>query len=369
LFCIVDLLSHKEGVPLRIFLLLYFITQLQLFGFEIIQKPVASIELPSFYNIKKTPERYVGNKRRLATASGVAWSPNNQYLVSLNLAGHQIDVYEFDSLNISTKLLYSLTNDDGLKLVYPVNLSFSKTGELLAVTNSRNGLVNIYKVAIENCIIDPNPILTLGFADDRVPHGIKFTEFKGKEYLAYCIGGSSSRIDVYALDWHSNGLCFTLFKSVFAPFATNETKVKGLDFSSNGRAIAVCCSSGAGNEENNPQGKIFSCYFPWEEGNILKPSRIFSSNSALEDVAFYQDRFVLTSEQMDSLILAYRVNPKTKNCMQPIFQLEPGVSEIDFPHGLALSRDQKFLAISNFGTTSIKIYQLTSSNSSNFICK
>ncbi|MBS0626609.1 MAG: beta-propeller fold lactonase family protein, partial [Verrucomicrobia bacterium] len=131
----------------------------------------------------KDNSQFVVNRVRFSTCTGVGWFPSGFKLLSANLLASSFQRYAFDSKSLACVLERFPNDQQKTKLAWPENLTFSKDGNFLAVSNSSNGKVNIYKVNKKTSKIDAIPIAFVGAFGDVGIHGVRFSP--DGNYLGY----------------------------------------------------------------------------------------------------------------------------------------------------------------------------------------
>lgn len=342
------------------FLLFTLIHAFSIYCIEISKEPIAICYNPNSILTKedRTSAQYVENRSRLSTCTGVAWFSNGKQLISANLLESSFQTYTFDCQTNTVRRAKSWKESKLTKLAWPENLCFSKNGKWLAVTNSYTGAVNLYEVR-SGRIINPIPIHTISIGDKGL-HGIRFSN-KG-DFLAYVTYESPPKIRIFHIDEINKKLKLTLAYTWLVP--TSEMAPKGIDFSPDDRYLAVCFSKRASSKIESRSGLVAIYPFDQETGTFhpITTSQI-GVNEGLdvpEDLLFYPDgSCILVSNQGNDSISIHGFSSETGMITSNSVALESPEANLSFPHGISISPDGNYLAVSNYGDDKITIYKIS----------
>lgn len=297
----------------------------------------------------------IGTRPRLATCTSVCWL-NNRVIASLNLYGNTITTYEFDDKKNEFRVLQEIKNEDGARLSMSEHMSISNDGTLIAVcsapplfNSTPKACVNIYRFDKDKHLVNPVPIHHM--EEDYLIHNVRFSP--DDKYMAYADYDDSRAINIYSII--RDGDRFEI-KPVFSK--ENHLipmKSKAINFTRDGKFIIVAyCVSLA-----NLTTEIKSCLVCYEfrDGKIGKVISEFNHNLGMEDIAFSQDDTIMyVSDQMNDKILKYGFD-KTSGSISYIESHNPD-NTLSFPHGISISKDDKYLAAANYGGDKFNVYQL-----------
>ncbi len=299
---------------------------------------------------------FVGSQKRLATTSGIAFTHNQKFLASVNLAAHAIDVFEFDSLNTKINFLYSLSSIDGLEVKNPEDLTFSKNNRYLFINSSCNGKIFAYQVNPENCSIDPCPIQIISLNKDSILHQLNILMINDQEYLAVAKAKYQS-IEFFKIDDPNNLFKYdhSLQLQLNPSFA-----VKGFDVSPNSKYLATCSTQFV-TLSPCPRKKIKSeiQIFKINSNHPKSYSLIYSSKSfgSLEMLKFVNDSEFAVTDQLNHQIRIYNFDNQSNTVnLVKIIEKEPGA--LSFPHGIDLSPDKKILVVTNYGFNTLNFFHI-----------
>jgi len=324
-------------------------------------RPVAVVSTPASVLARDgTPANlglYIGRRRRVATCTGLAWF-HDRYLATVNLSSSAIHVYRHDQVEDSLVLAQSL---DGLPEVkYPDNIACSPDGRLLALTNSTDGKVNLFRLDTESHRIVPEVVATLHCAGDRNPHGIAFSPCS--TILAYSTVDEPGVIRLFRIEIdRAAGVRATPFQVIENRFA--PMKPKGIDFHPSGRFVAVAYGPNASREPRRSARAFVAIYaFDPVEGLIQTP--VSRSDPALrlrctDDVRCFPNGLRLLVPDQDSdraFVLAF--DPETGGIGRTELQLCNPNAGLSTPHGCAVAPNGRHFGITNYGNDSARIFRL-----------
>ena len=301
--------------------------------------------------------RFIGGGRRLATCSGAAWF-HGQYIATVNLLGNAVHTYRFDpSRNVLT-LLQTLLDMDGLD--WPENVACSPDGRVLAITNSRGGAVHLYPIEAESHAIGRTPVARIRFPGDDNAHGVSFS--RCSRFLAFTTVDNPGYVRVHRMVGDARGrveaVPFQAMRNAFAPL-----KPKGVDFSPDGRFVAVCYAFNAGARPGKSGGML--AVYPFSAKAGLEPRPVSRCGVELglhnpDDLIFLPDgeHLIVTNQEADTAVL-FAMDPRTGGLRSTRSMLSNPRAQLSYPHGAAVSSDGRYLAIANYGDDKLTVYALT----------
>ncbi|MBS0628289.1 MAG: hypothetical protein JSS09_08770 [Verrucomicrobia bacterium] len=138
---------------------------------------------------------------------------------------------------------------------------------------------------------------------------------------------------------------------------------KGLDFSSDGSYVAICYGNRASSCMSEASGALIVYKFDKEKGemdpNPISQIGISDGLFVPEDLCFYpDDSCILVSNQGNDTITLHDFDYKTGEIKNSCLGLKNPEACLSFPHGLSISPDGKYLAVSNYGDNKITIYEV-----------
>lgn len=330
------------------------------------QTPIAVAYTPNSILRKKVPFRTPSmpkKKRRYSTCTDVAWINNNSNLAVINYAAEIIHVYAFDRQNLSFTLNQTLSNQNGMQLHEPDKFAFSPNGLYLAVANNkyRKASVNMYQVDPKTQLINPVPFQVIKHKSSRF-HGVRFSP--NSQYMVSTITDGSGRILIHKLNPNPNGTATPVLtqavKNRYLPL-----KPKSVNFSSDGSLMIVCYSSTPGRPNSPRHGAVAIYSFNNITGTInTRPLCVLKGRREIaftDDVSFSHDAlssFIVLTSQLNNSVVFYRFNRNLNKISPKFSRFRNPRARLNFPHGLALSTDNKYLAVSNYGDDKVNVYLL-----------
>lgn len=344
------------------FLLFLFILSLHTQNiFSIIQsKPICTVYTQDsiLKNKGKYPIFYVGKRQRYSTCSGAAWF-HQGYLAVVNFLGEKVTTYLFDSQTHTCEMLQEFSSKDGADLNSAENLIISPDGSLLAVScgGKTKSRVNIYDIDLDTHIINPKPIFCLRTRD--LTHGIRFTT--DGNFLAAVGFDREREICVYKIK-RSNGNV-ELVPTCIQKNVIKDLFPKGVDFTKDNRFMIVGYTLTAAHEAKLSKRSLVVVYaFDVLKGVIKKPVCMMDSAGLYlpDDLALIKnDRFLVLPNQGNDTLTVYPFDPKTGKIVDDYELIKNPEAQLSFPHGIGVSQDGDYLAVSNYGDDKFTIYRIS----------
>lgn len=321
------------------------------------QQPICTIYTPD--SILSCAEKYqplfVGDRRRYSTCTGVAWWDHN-YLVTVNLYGQKLNSYRFDPLQATCEHIQEVAIEYE-DVRFPENLAISPDGGLLAVCcDSAHSGILLYRIDKEQHRIAPNPIYYV--PKNNLVHNVRFTH--DGTYIAYACFDDNDALGIYRIQDDSHHLILERVhkkKNRFYP-----AKAKAINFTHDNKFIVVAYCFAIGiNKTDRMGGTLVSYTFDCSTGMIGDEVSRIKHSFCTEDIAFaYHDSMLVVSDQAHDMLITYTFDPKT-GCLGNIFTtLNNLEARLSFPHGLSVSDNDEYLAVTNYGDDSCNVYALVS---------
>lgn len=303
----------------------------------------------------------VGSRTRLSTCTGVAWFSGGQQLISANLLESSFQIYAFNSSTEQLTPVKSWKQTRITQLGWPENLCISKDEKWLAVTNSYTGKVNLYRVN-KHTGVNPAVVGTV-FAGDTGLHGVRFSSHG--DFLSYVTYDNPPKIRVFRID--QSGQNPRLDLTYTYSFQFDEMAAKGIAFSPDDHYVAICFAKRATSQVAARSGRIVIYRFDRWEGTLdpipVSEIGVEEGLNVPEDIAFYPDgSCILASNQGGDSVSLHIFDSQTGMIGPSSVALQSPEAELNFPHGIAISPDGKYLAVSNYGDDKITIYKITNTN-------
>jgi len=301
----------------------------------------------------------VGRRERRATCSGVAWF-RGYHLAVVNLYGQHLRVYRFhpggDLIGEAPWLeLLQETNED---LSYPEDVAVSPDGNLVAVTHSMSEDFGVSLRAIDPVSLAPNPVGDI-IRRGSAFHGVNFSP--DSRHLAFTEIGPTGYIEVLSVasDLRER-TC--LLENQYAPL-----KPKSVAFSHDKRFVVVGLSLNASQKAGNAVSDAMLSVHHFDAANGVIDSKAVAE---LRDVgilpwnvemcAFLPNfsglpYLILAANQAADVVAVFEFNADDRT-LTFSGVLQDGLS---FPHGVDVSADGKFVAVTNYGDDNLRIVRVT----------
>lgn len=305
--------------------------------------------------VKVLQDRFVGEKSRTATCSGVTWI-DDHHLVTGNVRWPSLHVYQFDPPQSELKLVQSIEDSPCLDALEQV--AASRDGRLLAVTDHDNQTSSIFRIDRQTHRIDPEPIATVRNQIDRNLHGIGFSPCG--RVLAFTTVDEPGLIRLYRLRWIGEVLKLEelpVFETRFSP-----SRPKGVDFSPDGKWVAICFSLNAGIHPISDRDNRLAI-FRFDHVRGIHPRHVAITDTrvalgACDDVRFLPSgEHVLLTEQETDQVSILPWNAQRRRLGQRRVICQSKASELSFPHGIGVSPSGRYFAVTNYGDDSVVVFK------------
>ncbi len=327
-----------------------------IFSFSITLPPICSVCTPdSILNKKENyPNLICGGRQRYSTCTGAAWFHGN-YLAIINLYARNLRTYTFNEKTEKLDSFQYITNKDGAQLDYSENLSVSPDGKLLAVCyNGSPPGVNIYSIDLNTHLIQPKPVYVI--KTSALVHCVRFSP--DGSYLAYVTFDKNESVVIAKLCNKNNSIHLD---SVCKKTNNYALKAKSICFTKNSEFVVVAFCDGIGEKLNKSlENRLVSYTFDSQTGVIGAMITCVQQDFSTEDIAFLDDdrTIVATNQDRDELIV-YSFNPETGQLGMDYALIKNPEAELSFPHSIGVSRDEKYMVITNHGNDTFNLYRIS----------
>lgn len=326
------------------------------FCFYIEKNPLCEIfTSQALYEGKKIQSFFAGDKQRFSTCGGVAWFHNDEYIATVNFQAACICTYQFNKSEQQCIPMQVIQQSEKAKLIGIENLSFSNDGTLLAISVNHSQQIILYSVNKETHQIDPEPLVIKRHSDKCV-HGIRFSN--DGHYLACTTVRGASVITTYVLKKSQNKV--ELIKVADLANAFLPYKPKSLDFTKDDSYVAVVYASNVIDVPNEIGGLIAIYPFDKNTGVIdSRPVSVYINYEEFkggEDIKFnMDDSSLFVSVQAHDKIMVFdfakgQIGNQTHEMNKD--------NRLNFPHGIDISSNGKYLAVANYGDDKFAIYAI-----------
>lgn len=315
--------------------------------------PVATLYTPN--SILEHKELYkpvqVCDRMRYATCTSVDWISNNKLAV-LNLYGQHLRVYSFERDTKQLCQLQYISNQDGACLGEPEHCSFCHNCSMALIANSNPGSINLYMISPDDTIC-PQPIASVRHRN--LVHNVRFTP--NGRYCACVVFDKVDAFYIYRIEIKSGKVSL---QQVYHATHTFRLRAKAINFTSDGRFMIVAYAYCATHSINVPPESVLEVYrFEQETGTVGDRVCTVSGSLAIEDMVITRNqKHIIITDQAGDALVVYSFDTD-RGLIDQHSQIFSGAEfGLHFPHGLSLSPDEKYLALSNYGDDSVRIYEL-----------
>jgi len=291
---------------------------------------------------------YTGNRIRLSTCTGVIWTPENT-LISIDVHSRSIDTYQFDPA-VPTLTAYKSEYLDTFQktpLGQLENIALSSDGSLIAVSNNGHAAVHIYNRELTHIAEIPK----VGWW----AHGVRFS--RHLDYIAYTVFGNPGKIMLFRMTGNE------IISSQEMDTGLFPLHPKGIDFSLDDRFVAVCHAINNSKIPRQFSGALTIYSFDRISGMIDPTPVSYIEAPELcvpEDLCFSPDgTSLLVTNHGNDTVTIHDFDPITGQIGESRILLQNPEAKLSFPHGITFSPDGKYLAVTNYGDDTVKIYYFT----------
>jgi DNA-binding beta-propeller fold protein YncE len=298
---------------------------------------------------------YVGDRIRLTTCTGVIWIGNNK-LISIGGHNLSLDSYQFEPAFPS---LFAYKNENlatfqKTTLGQLENIAISKDGSLVGVVNNGATSVQLYKVSNAE-LTHIAEIPKVGWWN----HGVRFS--RHMDYIAYTLFGDPGRIRLFHLMRNEDEINMALSEDMKTDLFPLQPK--GIDFSIDDRFIVVCHAINNSKLPERLSGALAVYSFDRIAGKIDPiPISVIGTSELLcipEDLCFSPDgSSILVTNHGNDTVTVHAFDRVTGQLGESKILLQNPEAQLSFPHGLSISPNCKYLAVTNYGDDTVKIYAL-----------
>lgn len=329
----------------------------QCINYSIDPKPLCTLYTPNSILEHKEDYRplYAGDRIRYSTCTGVAWF-HDHYLAVLNLFGKKLETYHFDQETFTCTPLQTI-DQPVAALVHAENLSFSPDGTLLALcSDNPHPGVKIYRVDTATHQINPQPIFSI--KAQNLVHNVRFTH--DGNYVAMTGWDNNAALCIYKIT-KSDPLALTLaFKKINS---FGQARAKAINFTQDDRFAIISYSIRVAAGSHAMGRYIIHVHeFDSTTGSLGKLVCALDDDTCrgnIEDIAFLpDDTAIALSDQGRDLVVIHPFDRIT-GIVDPHYTLmQNPEAQLSFPHGMSISSDNKFFAVTNYGDDKVTIYKI-----------
>jgi|GEM_PF-1789488 len=297
----------------------------------------------------------VGNRTRYATATSAAWF-HGHYLALLNLYGQQIQIYFFDEHTQSVQLIQEIADPRNTHLHMPEHIAISPDETLLILGNSNPPSMNIYTITPDHRV-HPQPLLSI--PHNGLVHNARFSP--DGNYCACACFDKKHAISIYALDRDYGGI---KLRQTFCGSNNSLLRTKAINFTKDGKFAIIAYALAARDSVKRPyESMLVVREFDQKQGILGTIVCTVRDAFFSEDICLSPDETELfVTDQAYDQLLIYPFNACSGIISAHCTRYCNPEAQLSFPHGISISRDGKYMAVSNYGDDSCTIYALYSSS-------
>lgn len=300
---------------------------------------------------------YAGTEKRYATANEVAWLPDDRIVVDY-LLSDTIAVFDA-SLRDGAPVLEPIAEiRDGAAVASPAGLVVTQDGRWLFVASQTGGTVSAFDLGAEKPDDLARSVGSLDVAGASVLHGMAIDP-EGTHILVTSIGGDGGIWVARRVDDGSDPVALDIVS-----FTENEhspLKPKSVAITPDGRFVVVALGANVARRRNRPsRGRLEIRRFDSRTGTIgdvVATSLGVVELLVPESVAISPDGdAVLVTDQADDKAVVLSFDPETGRLGEVTHRIGRAAGGLSFPHGCAFSPDGRWIAVTNYGDASVRIY-------------
>ncbi|CAB4932605.1 unannotated protein [freshwater metagenome] len=284
----------------------------------------------------------VGNRARFATATGVKFVSDNQFVVA-SLLGQQLHLYEFDSKNRTGALVSTIDSHNGNILVSLDTIDFNGK-DLIIGADCEFSSISTYRVS--NKSLEYLETIPVGDSPTNFIHGAIFAT-SDSNVVAACITAGNKGISFYN----------RLTKKMIGHFSTGDWGVKDMAMLAldSDRFIAVCTKSNVGQDLKTEHAinllvvQTSKWLFRFKRFKVI--SEFLIPDESIETIQIRGEYIFLACQSADSITVMRHENGN-------LYKVDE-LQGFSFPHGVDISPDGKWMAVANYGTSSVRIRENT----------
>jgi len=300
----------------------------------------------------------VGDRRRYATCSDVAWFPG-LYLAVINLYGQHLRIYRFDDRGAPERApaRLQLLHEIAEGVPSPEGVSVSPDGKSLAIGHSltEDIGVSLYPINLESLVPGAMQRICRGSAAGAF-HGVTFTP--DGRHLAVTEIGSPGFVAVMRT---ASGERTCFLENRYEPF-----RPKSIAFSPDGRFAIIVRGLNVSPTAAAllPGGMVSVHPFDMASGVIgpetlaelqgKSTSFVYVDMCSILPTASRATCRILVADQGIDEIVAFDFDPENRT----LAFAGRFLAGLSFPHGVAASADGRFVAVTTYGDDSLHVFDM-----------
>jgi len=306
------------------------------------------------------PALFVGDRRRRATASDIAWLDPHRVVV-LYLSTSALAMFDYDDSGPLPELRLRELIEGRRGLEQPDGLAVAPGGTWFALTNTLDGSLAVVS-DLGRSSLATAPIVTLRAEDgDKNLHGVAISpDGQTIVYTSVDDPGGMRVVGVTIEGEVATGLELLGME----PNVHGSLKPKAVRFTPDGRFLVIGYGGNAGRAGLRlPKGFVEVRRFdPLRRriGDVVSRTGNGVRLETIESVAMFADgsAFAVTDNSADRVEI-FDLDPIMGTIGPSRLSLGWAAGGLSFPHGCALSPDQRWLAVTNYGDGSVRFFDVS----------
>lgn len=278
---------------------------------------------------------YVGNRSRLATATGVALLDSARLVVT-SFTGHRMYLVRFDFSQGTHQILSCIRTEYSGDEIRTDLIDFDGRDRIVT-SNCEFNSVSLYRVAKDRLLhVKDVPIRD---TSAKFCHGARFVPGETDIVCASCTGSQN----IYFITSTTSEILFQ--------FGLGEWRPHDICFVDDKRMIVVC-TKGHPTKLPGPsyEAKVLLVEFDLNNRVHQVIGGTVFQKAHMDCCHYHAGRLYINNQMQDTVVVCKLVGDQIN------FELE--ISGYSFPHGLDLLSDTNLLAVTNYGTNTIVLSQV-----------
>jgi DNA-binding beta-propeller fold protein YncE len=300
--------------------------------------------------------QFASGQKRYATASDVVWLSPTLVAVAYLLTSTVV-VFDFDDADGTPRLTERarFAAQPGISL--PSAVASAEGLDWLAVTNSGGGSISFVSYAGERGRLSAVVRGTASIPGDKNIHGLAVAP--DARFVAYTSIDDPGGVRVVAAPGPGDGHELEVVSMLVNPHAPQ--KPKGVRFSPDGRFLVIAYGGNVSRSRRRLKSAFVEVHaYDMATGSIgefVSRSPESLHMAAGEAVAFFPDgSAIVVTDQVDDTAQVVEFDRATGRLGDVTQRFGWAAGGLTFAHGCAVSPDQRWIAVTNYGDASIRFF-------------
>lgn len=308
------------------------------------------------------PGYFAAGARRYATCTGVLWTRPDR-LVTAFLLGSALVTYDFDGRTDRVRIRHLSTTVDRHRIGWPESLAGAPDGSWLAMPDSNSARLLVLRVDRESGIPDPEPVAECAVPGDQNLHGVAVAP-DGRSLLYTCVGNRAVGGSLRHVPVAATGGTVHLGPVTGIPDPEPRLRPKAVAYSPDGRFVAVGYGPNVTVDPvlDHPPARVDVHRHDPATGLgelVGRTPDHWLGRGSVECVAWTPDgRRLVATDQVGDQALIVDVDPRSGAVAGLANRIGWAAGGLSFPHGCAVSPDGRWLAITNYGDGTLRLFRL-----------